>query len=229
MTYTWLLFDADGTLFDYDRAEQSALKNTFSQLGYPYKQEYLAEYRKVNHHIWFEFERGEIDQITLRTRRFQLLFQAINIQADPHEFSPRYLENLADGTDLIDGAAETLKLLSGTFNLAIITNGLKEVQRPRFRKSTINRYITETIISDEIGPAKPDPKIFDIAFTCMGHPAKDQVLIIGDSLTSDIQGGLNYGIDTCWFNPAGSKNSHQIATTFEIQRLAELPGLLGVT
>jgi 2-haloacid dehalogenase len=226
MTYQWLLFDADGTLFDYDRAESRALKNTFDQLGYPFEEPYLAEYRRVNHTIWLEFEQGQIDQITLRTRRFELLFQAINVQADPYEFSPTYLANLAEGTYLIDGAVETLELLSGNFNLAIITNGLKEVQRPRFRKSAINGYIETIIISDEVGVAKPDPKIFDIAFTQMNQPAKNQVLIIGDSLTSDIQGGRNYGIDTCWFNPAGKRNDHQIASTFEIQRLAELLELL---
>ena len=226
MTYQWLLFDADGTLFDYDRAERNALQNAFVQHGYPFKKEYLAEYRRVNHAIWLEFEQGQIDQVTLRTRRFELLFQAINLKADPREFSPAYLANLAEGTYLIDGAVETLELLSGNFNLAIITNGLKEVQRPRFRRSAINGYIKTIIISDEVGVAKPDPKIFDIAFAQMNQPAKNQVLIIGDSLTSDIQGGRNYGIDTCWFNPAGKQNDHQIASTFEIRRLAELLKLL---
>ena len=226
MTYQWLLFDADGTLFDYDQAERNALQNTFSQLGYPFEAEYLAAYRTVNHAIWLEFEQGNIDQVTLRTRRFELLFQAIHLKADPHAFSPAYLANLARGTCLIDGAEETVRVLAQKFNLAIITNGLKEVQRPRFARSAINPYLRQIIISDEEGVAKPDSRIFDISFARMNYPAKSEVLIIGDSLTSDIQGGLNYGIDTCWFNPAGQQNDCQIATTFEIKRLTELPGLL---
>ena len=229
MSYQWLLFDADGTLFDYDQAERNALKNTFAQLGYPFETEYLAEYRRVNHEIWLQFERGDIDQITLRTRRFELLFQAVNLQADPQAFSPTYLANLAQQTCLIDGARETVRLLGDRFELAIITNGLKEVQRPRFAKSAIHKYLTQIVISDEVGVAKPDPGIFDVAFAQMNQPAKDEVLIIGDSLTSDIRGGLNYGIDTCWFNPAGKRNYHSFVPTYEIGRLDELPGLLGVT
>lgn len=227
MTYQWLLFDADGTLFDYDRAEKNALQNTFAQLGYPFEEQYLAAYRRVNQAIWQEFEQGQIDQRTLRTRRFELLFQALAIQADPHRFSPAYLANLAQEAGLLDGAEAVVKQLAGQFNLAIITNGLTEVQRPRFGRSTIITHIREIIISEEVGAAKPDPQIFEVAFAHMNHPAKSQVLIIGDSLTSDIQGGVNYGIDTCWFNPAG-QNSDHISRTYEIRCLTELPGLLGV-
>ncbi len=227
MTYQWLLFDADGTLFDYDRAEKNALQNTFGQLGYPFEEQYLAAYRQVNHAIWLEFEQGQIDQRTLRTRRFELLFQAINLPADPCKFSPAYLANLSRETCLIDGAETVVRQLSGPFNLAIITNGLTEVQRPRFRRSAISNDIKEIIISEEVGAAKPDPQIFEIAFARMNHPDKSQALIIGDSLSSDIQGGVNYGIDTCWFNPTGQDNNH-ISSTYEIQALTELPGLLGI-
>ncbi len=226
MAYQWLLFDADGTLFDYDRAEKHALQNTFAQLGYPFEAEYLAEYQRVNHAIWLQFERGDIDQVTLRAHRFELLFKAIELRADPQAFSPAYLANLAEQTGLIDGALEAVKLLANRFDLAIITNGLTEVQRPRFANSAIYKYLKQIIISDEVGVAKPDPRIFDIAFARMNQPPKEVVLIIGDSLTSDIQGGLNYGIDTCWFNPAGKRNEHQIAATFEIRRLDELLKLL---
>ncbi len=227
MTYQWLLFDADGTLFDYDRAEKNALQNTFGQLGYPFEEQYLTVYRQVNHAVWQEFEQGQIDQRTLRTRRFELLFQTLAIQADPRRFSPVYLANLALGTCLIDGAEAVVKQLAGQFKLAIITNGLTEVQRPRFQRSAIIDHIKEIIISEEVGAAKPDPQIFEIAFARMNYPAKSQALIIGDSLSSDIQGGVNYGIDTCWFNPTGQNNNH-ISSTYEIQALTELPGLLGV-
>ena len=226
-TYQWLLFDADGTLFDYDQAEKNALQTTFVQLGYPFEPAYLAVYRQVNHAIWQEFEQGQIDQLTLRTRRFELLFQALALRADPRRFSSTYLANLAQQTCLIDGAKAIVEQLAGQFNLAIITNGLTEVQRPRFQRSAIIHHIKQIIISEDVGAAKPDPQIFAIAFARMNHPAKSRVLIIGDSLTSDIQGGVNYGIDTCWFNPAGQKSNH-LNSTYEIRCLTELPGLLGV-
>jgi YjjG family noncanonical pyrimidine nucleotidase len=224
--YTWLLFDADGTLFDYDAAEKHALEASFVQIDSPFKQDYLAEYRRINHQIWLDFEQGKITQERLKARRFELLFDTINLHADPMEFSERYLDNLAKGTYLIDGAADILKVLENTYNLAIITNGLTRVQRPRFEKSPVSQYLKEIIISEEVGAAKPEPAIFDIAFECMDYPAKQDVLIIGDSLTSDIQGGHNYGIDTCWFNPKHHHNTLSIAPTFEIHTLSELSRLL---
>jgi YjjG family noncanonical pyrimidine nucleotidase len=229
MKYKWLLFDADGTLFDYDQAEAFALQNTFIQIGHSFEPQYLVAYRDINHRIWLDFEQGRIDQITLRTRRFDLLFEAINLRYDSQDFSAKYLANLGNATHLMEGAAEIAQSLSKQCNLAIITNGLADVQRPRFAQSAINTYIKAVIISEEVGAAKPDPKIFDIAFAQMDHPAKDEVLIIGDSLTSDIQGGHNYGIDTCWFNPNGKTNGQGITSTFEIKKLNRLPEILEIS
>lgn len=227
MNYKWLLFDIDGTLFDYVKAEENALQKSFEQTGISFEARFLPAYRTINDQLWREFERGQINQQVLKTRRFELLFETLEVDCDPQEFSVTYLANLAGGTFLMAGAAETVKSLSQKFNLAIITNGLTDVQRPRLANSVINRYIKALIISEEVGAAKPDPQIFDIAFERMNHPAKREVLIIGDSLSSDIQGGYNYGIDTCWFNPTGKVNG-QVTATFEIQALPELPGILGV-
>jgi len=227
MKYKWLMFDADGTLFDYYQAEENALRLTFEQLGYPFEAEHISTYRQINEKIWLEFEQGKIDQVRLRTRRFELLFEAINIQADAQAFSAQYLVNLSNRTDLMAGAEELVQALAEKCNLAIITNGLADVQRPRFKQSPIYPYIKAIIISEEVGAAKPNPQIFEVAFAEMNHPAKDEVLIIGDSLTSDIQGGINYGIDTCWFNPDGKSNG-QLACTYEISQLKQLLPLLGI-
>jgi len=229
MKYKWLLFDADGTLFDYNKAEAFALQNTFVQIGRPFKMQYLTKYRDINHQIWLDFEQGQIDQVTLRTRRFDLLFEAVGFQYDSQDFSARYLVNLGSATHLMDGAENLAESLSKECNLAIITNGLADVQKPRFANSAIHQYLKTIIISEEVGVAKPDPAIFDIAFAQMGQPTKDEVLIIGDSLTSDIQGGYQYGIDTCWFNPDGKMNGRGVASTFEIRKLSELPRVLEVT
>jgi len=227
MKYKWLMFDADGTLFDYYQAEEHALRLTFEQLGHPFAPDYIATYREINHQIWLEFEQGAITQVTLRARRFELLFEAINIQANAQAFSAQYLGNLSNRTDLMEGAEELVRELAEKCKLAIITNGLADVQRPRFKQSRIYPYINAIIISEEVGAAKPRPQIFDVAFAEMDHPAKDEVLIIGDSLTSDIQGGVNYGIDTCWFNPGGKTNGH-LSCTYEISQLNQLLPLLGV-
>jgi 2-haloacid dehalogenase len=227
MKYKWLMFDADGTLFDYDKAEENALQLTFAQLGHNFTPEYIGAYREINHQIWLEFEQGKIDQITLRARRFELLFDTINIQADAQNFSAQYLLNLATRTDLMAGAEELVRALATKCNLAIITNGLADVQRPRFKQSSIYGYFAAIIISEEVGAAKPTSQIFDVAFAKMEYPAKNEVLIIGDSLTSDIQGGTDYGIDTCWFNPNGKTNG-RLACTYEIAQLNQLLPLLKI-
>lgn len=224
--YTWLLFDADNTLFDFDKAEKQALKNTFEQTGHSFDIRYLRKYREINTQLWDDFEHGRILPERLKVKRFDVLSEAVNTPYDPYEFSKRYLANLAKCPYLIDGAKQIIQTLSENFDLAIITNGLKEVQRPRFEKSTIHPYISEIIISEEVGAAKPNTEIFDIAFEKMNAPAKHEVLMIGDSLTSDIQGGKNYGIDTCWFNPERKPSDQPLTSTFEIQELSELLKIL---
>jgi 2-haloacid dehalogenase len=226
MRYEWILFDADGTLFDYDRAEASALARTFEQFGLSLRSHAVKSYRRINGEIWRQFEQGRIDQQRLRTRRFELLAEAVGVSFDPTGFSTRYLENLALGVDLIDGAEPLLEALDGRVGLALITNGLQEVQRPRLARSAIGHYFSEVIISEEVGAAKPDPRIFDVAFERMGCPPRDKVLIVGDSLSSDIKGGSDYGIDTCWFNPESRPRVGDHRIRYEIVELAQLLDLV---
>jgi len=224
--YQWLLFDADDTLFDYGRAEAGALQRTFDDLGLAFQPDYLPVYSQINRGVWRAFEQGQITAEALRTKRFELLFEALGLSADAQVFSQRYLPNLAFGSELIEGALEVVRALHGKYQLAVITNGLKDVQRPRLACSAIQPYIAHLIISEEVGAAKPAPAIFDAAFERMGHPRKDEVLLIGDSLSSDMRGGIAYGLDTCWFNPSGQPRDRALPVTFEIRRLAELLEIL---
>ena len=222
MKYKWLLFDADGTLFDYDKAEGTALRTTFEALGLAYETRYAQIYRRINGDIWLDFESGRISQESLRTKRFELLFDAIEIDCDPGGFSKAYLANLALATDLVEGAEDVVKSLHGRVGLLLITNGLADVQRPRFARSTVGQYFSDVVISEEVGAAKPDPAIFEVAFAKMGLPKKEDVLIVGDSLTSDIRGGHSYGIDTCWFNPGRKPSDCSVVAHYEIGELEEL-------
>lgn len=226
MPYTWLIFDADGTLFDYDRAEASAFLRTFEQNGHPFATHYADVYREVNSQIWREFERGEISADDLRVERFARLFARLALEIDPAGFSRDYLLNLGRQVDLIDGAAELVRTLHGRYRMIVLTNGLKDVQRARLAGCGLQGYFEGIVISDEVGVAKPDPRIFDIAFGLMGNPPRDQVLMIGDGLSSDIRGAANYGIDACWFNPAGEAPLNGLPIRFEISHLADLPALL---
>lgn len=225
MKYTWLLFDADNTLFDFNLAEVKALASSFAEFGYPYNGRTGDTYRTINQQIWQQMEQGEITQDDLRTARFSRLFEAVGIQGDPEPFGAAYLRHLANCGDLIDGTEAAIQQLSQHVQMAIITNGLSDVQRPRLAASPLKNYFDIVVISDEVGHAKPDPRIFDSAFAAMGQPTKEEVLIIGDSLSSDMQGGVNYQIDTCWFNPQG-KTHNGLTLTYEIQQLSELLTIL---
>lgn len=224
--YQWLLFDADGTLFDYDLAEAKALQATFDELDVPFKPTMVDTYRVINHQTWQDFENGKITSVALRTARFERLFESLQMKVDTQQFSQHYLRNLADAADLMPGAAALIGELQRRFQLAIITNGLKDVQRPRLARSTIADAFAVIAISEELGAAKPDPGFFDAAFELMGKPPRESALVIGDSLTSDIQGGNQYGLDTCWFNPAGTAPDVHIPCTYQISHLADLLRLL---
>jgi 2-haloacid dehalogenase len=157
-----------------------------------------------------------------------LLFEDIGVRCDPDVFSTKYLLHLADGTDLIEGAEEVVRWLYGKAGLVLITNGMAEVQRPRLASSGLRDYFSGIVISEEVGAAKPDPRIFDAAFQVMSWPKKEEVLIVGDSLISDVKGGNNYGIDTCWFNPQRDPCMADVKIQFEIGELRELVTLLDV-
>jgi len=220
--YAWLFFDADGTLFDYNRAEAAAFRKAFDLLKFQFEEGYLDTYQKINRELWRALERHEITPAVLRLRRFELLLEALQLTGSAEALNVAYVEQLGLCTDLMDGAYKVLQTLSKTSRIAIVTNGLEAVQRSRLGHSTIHPFINALIISEEVGAAKPHPAFFDAAFQKTGNPAREGVLMIGDSLTSDIQGGVNYGIDTCWYNPASEPVSMDLPITYEIRHLQDI-------
>jgi len=224
--YPWLWFDADNTLFDYNKAEATALKLTFQSLSLFFKDEYLGIYQRINHDLWQALEKREITPAVLRSRRFELLLETLQLISSPDEMSNVYIEQLAICSELMDGAYEVLQSLQEKCRFAIVTNGLQAVQRSRLSHSTIRDFITDIIISEEIGAAKPHSAFFETASSRLGNPPKSDILIIGDSLTSDMQGGVDYGIDTCWFNPSAEPRPDHLPITYEISRLHELLDLI---
>jgi len=220
--YPWLWFDADGTLFDYNRAEANALKQTFHSLQLPYEAGYLSVYQRINQGLWQALEKQEITPAVLRFRRFELLLEHIQQNGSPDQLSSVYLEQLAICSELMEDAVEVLQALHGKSRFAIVTNGLQAVQRSRLSHSAIKDYISALVISEEVGSAKPHAAFFETASARMENPAKSDILIIGDSLTSDIQGGVDYGIETCWFNPASEPRLEHLPITYEIKHLREL-------
>jgi 2-haloacid dehalogenase len=222
--YTHLLFDADGTLFDYETAEAQALADNFAHHGLDFQPAHGERYQAINHRFWQRFEQGLTTAEELHTGRFQALFGEFGIKYDADFFANTYLAQLGQQAQLIAGAAELIAELHGRYHLTLITNGLANVQYPRLQKSGLAGYFEAIIVSDEIGAAKPDPAIFDVTFERLQRPSKETVLIIGDSLTSDMAGGRSYGIDTCWYNPSG--RPAELDLTYEIRKLSQLRNIL---
>ncbi len=227
-SYDWLLFDADGTLFDYDRAEASALGRSFAEAGVSFSAEMLAAYRAINRDLWQELERGLIKPSVLKVRRFELLLGALGLALPAEEFSHRYLDHLAHASDLMEGAEELIRTCAPRFRLALLTNGLSLVQRTRLAHSTISKFFSVLVISEEIGAAKPGTPFFEHAFQLMGRPAPERALMIGDNWNSDITGAISFGAHACWFNPTGLPRPAHPPIQFEIARLTELSELLKI-
>lgn len=224
MKYDWIFFDADGTLFDYEFAEISALKSSFENFGIEFNDTILKQYKIANSKLWKLFETGDINTQLLRVKRFDDLFTKLNLNIDPQMISDFYLLQLSKQTKLLDGSEELLQKLYGKVKMLLVTNGLKEVQRPRFSASSIIKYFEDIVVSDEIGVAKPQKEYFDYAFNLAGNPPKEKVLMVGDSLSSDIKGGNDYGIDTCLLH---KKSGHlKIQPKLKISDILELLDLL---
>ncbi|MBW4084387.1 YjjG family noncanonical pyrimidine nucleotidase [Paenibacillus sp. S150] len=222
MKYEVILFDADDTLFDYGLAESRALYNAFAHFGLPAgAEDYADSYQEINRALWEDLEQGRVTSAVLRVERFNRLFAEHKLELSPEAFSEAYLRFLGEGTFLIQGAAELCRELSGC-RLAVITNGIKDVQLSRIQGSPLCDAFEQIIISEETGYRKPETGIFEYAFDKLGISDRSRVLIVGDSLTSDIQGGISYGIDTCWFNPLGRASHPGIRPTYEIRELSEL-------
>jgi len=224
--YQWLIFDADGTLFDFRQGETTALRQTTRKHDVTYSSHFHDQYSAISAELWGQFELGEISLMHLRVARFERLFAELGIDLDAESFNLDFMETLGQQRQLLPGAEAVVRDLFSRFRLLLATNGIAVVQRPRFAHSSIRRYFEDVVISDEIGVAKPQTGFMAEAFSRMGEPRKSEVLMIGDSLSSDIAGGVNFGIDTCWFNPDGLALDGSPIPTFTIADLAEIDAIV---
>jgi putative hydrolase of the HAD superfamily len=227
MKYEIIIFDADETLFDFKKSEREAFKNAMLEFDIEYDENHhLKIYDGINNAIWKEFEQGLITQEKLKVERFKRLSASLNVKFDEIQFANSYTKHLANASFLFDESIELVENLHKDYRLTIVTNGLHDVQDKRIRQSVIAKHFEDVVVSEEILISKPDPRIFEHALNNIKHTDKSKVLMVGDSLTSDIQGGINFGVDTCWFNPNKVVNKTGIKPTYEIFNLMELRTIL---
>ncbi len=227
--YKYLLFDADETLFDFKKAEHEAFHLTADQVGIPFSEEIYAVYSKINDDLWKALERKEVTLPELKIARFRQLLCYLGTPEEGREetaarMRDTYVESLALQSFLIDGAQELCRRLSETYPVYIVTNGISRIQRMRLENSPIKDHVTEMFVSEEIGVQKPAAAYFDYVLDKIGDPDREKYLVIGDSLTSDIKGAVEYGLDCCFFNPKGVTTD--LPVTYTVGKLSELYDIL---
>lgn len=221
-----ILLDLDDTILDFGAAERVAIAKAFRDIGLEPTEELLCRYSQINISQWEAFERGEIDREEVLTRRFVLLFEELGVQIDAQHCENIYRGYLGIGHYFIDGAVELLEYLAPKYDLYIASNGVAFTQNSRLASAGICHYFKDIFISETTGSHKPEKAYFDYCFAHIENFDPTKTIIIGDSLTSDIKGGLNAGIHTCWFNPKHKKGRTDIVAEYEIHSLQELKRLL---
>ncbi len=226
--YPVVLFDLDHTLLDSDESERLAYRHTCERSGLADPDPHFATYRRINGELWRAVERGELSPNEVKVRRFAEFTDAVGLDADPAAMAERFVDGLASFGELYPGARTMLDALLPHVTLGLVTNGIGIVQRRRLVRLDLDPDFAAVAISGELGLSKPAPAIFDHITAELELGAdRDGLVMIGDSLTSDIAGAANAGIDSIWFNRHGAERPADAPpVTHEITDLAEIPGIV---
>ncbi|MFB9217824.1 pyrimidine 5'-nucleotidase [Vibrio sinaloensis] len=222
MKYDWILFDADETLFHFDAFKGMQLM--FARKGVEFTQQDFDHYQRVNKPLWVDYQDGKITAGQLKHTRF--VEWAEKLETTTAELNSAFLEAMADICTLLPGAKELMDALHGKAKLGIITNGFTELQAIRLQRTGMSEYFEQVIISEQVGVAKPDQGIFSYALEKMGNPCKSRILMVGDNPHSDILGGINFGIETCWLNASQQAEVQGIRPNYNVGSLSELKDIL---
>lgn len=226
MTKPIILMDLDDTILDFHKAEKLAISRTFRKLGVEPEEKLIRRYSEINAMQWKRLETGEINREQVLVGRFELLFNELGLEVSSKRAKALYEGFLSQGHYFMPGAEELLENLRGSYRLFICSNGTAVVQAGRLKSAGIAPYFEDIFISEEIGCNKPDPEYFRRCFRRITDFSKDRCMIIGDSLSSDILGGIRAGIKTCWYNPRHMPGNEAIVSDYELGELEQVPELL---
>lgn len=222
----FLFLDLDDTILDFHKAERIALRKTLTQFGAEPTDAVLSLYHRINKWHWEQLELGKLTREEVLVGRFAALLRELGIAADAVQCTRTYERNLAIGHYFLPGAQEAVARLSRKYRLFLASNGTASVQQGRLTSAGLYPYFEKVFVSQELGANKPSKAFFDAcAKQIPGYDAQ-KALMVGDSLSSDILGGIQAGMKTCWVNPEGKKNPESIVPDWQIGALRELPKLL---
>lgn len=222
MRYNWVLFDADETLFSFN--SYLGLTAMLKRYGIHFTHEDYDAFQAVNKLLWVAYQNNEITAEDIQMRRFAKLSKQTGVHQI--QLNQELMAEMAKVSKPLDGVMEMLEALYPEVKMGIITNGFTELQQQRLQNTQTEKFFDIVVVSEQIGVAKPDRKVFDYAFSLMDDLDKTKILMVGDTLASDILGGYNSGIDTCWFNHTNMANDTKIQPTYEIKNMHELVGIV---
>ena len=222
----FLFLDLDDTILDFHKAERIALSKTIRDFGVEPTEEVLARYHVINKWHWEQMELGKMDRPQVLQGRFRMLFTELGVDVDPADCAKVYEKNLSVGHYFLPGAENAVDRLSKKYRLFLASNGTACVQHGRMTSANLYRFFEKVFVSQEIGHNKPSKEYFEVAFSRIPGFRKEACIMVGDSLTSDIRGGINAGLATCWFNPAHLPEKNGIHADYQVDRLSDIPALL---
>lgn len=224
--YSTVLLDFDYTLLDSDASSKAAFRHLMAVCGFNDPAEHFPTFEVINMALWRQVEERALTPDEVHVSRFELFSRKVGSPMSPQEMADIYAKGMGANGELYPGALAVLATLAGRVSLAMVTNGVGAIQRARVARLDLDQYFDAIIISGEVAASKPGSDIFDITFDRMGGPSKSDVLMVGDSLSSDVRGGSSYGIDTCWYNPGETALSRGVSPTHTIAALEDLSALV---
>lgn len=227
--YSTLLMDVDNTLLDFTEDERVAVIKTLKECGLPHDDITVKTYSKINDDLWHDFEKGIVTKEELKILRFKRLIERFSLKSEklPSEINELYAFNLGEGGILFEGALEVcLKLVSDGYKIYGVTNGLETTQKKRLRNSGLDKIFKEVFVSEKIGFQKPTKEYFNYVFSHIEEKDKKKILLVGDSLSSDIKGAVDSGIDCLWINPQKKKADKNCIPTYEADFIGEIEKFL---
>lgn len=218
--------DLDNTIIDFNECARHSIMNIFADLGFHYDEHVFETFITENVKIWKRLELGEIDKPYLRANRWNIILGKLGIKYDGTIIEERFENGVAKGAYPVEYAYELLEYLYKKYDIYVVSNGFRFVQESRVKIGKYDKYFKELFLSEDIGIQKPDIRFFDYCYEKIGCPPKEDLILIGDSLSADIKGGNNFEIDTIWFNKNSDPESDTIKATYTVNKLEEIQNIL---
>lgn len=228
--FTAVLWDVDGTLLDFEYSQKYAITECFHTAGLEITEEIIERYSRINDSYWKRLELKEVTKAELLTGRFLTLFEELGISGvDVEAFRRQYQRELGNVYSYLDDSLAVCRSLKGKVSQYVITNGVASTQRNKLEISGLADVMDGIFISEEVGADKPDPGFFDICLERIPEKDREKILVAGDSLSSDIKGGIKAGLRTCWYRPEGKVNNTPWKPDYEISSLNQIYEVLGIS